>query len=124
MVKISYIPFVVLINNDDNKEGGDESLKGSGYMRREIPRPLKLGAKSLQPEGLGNSGESVGPLPVSVPRIQRPALGRGADAGAGVGGGRKRLNFSKLQRVQVLSVLELTESPERPHGVGLLVIQA
>lgn len=46
-------------NNDDNKEGGNESLKGSGYMRREIPRPLKLGAESLQPEGSGNSGESV-----------------------------------------------------------------
>ena len=41
----------------------------------------------------GNSGESASPLPVSVPRIQRPPLGRGADVGAGGGGGRKQLKL-------------------------------
>lgn len=41
----------------------------------------------------GNSGESASPLPVSVPRIQRPPLGRGANVGPGGGGGRKQLKL-------------------------------
>ena len=32
-----------------------------------------------------SGGGNAGPLPVSVPRIQRPPLGRGADVGAAAG---------------------------------------
>lgn len=83
--KRSYIPFVVLINNDDNKEGGDESLKGSGYTRREIPWPLKLGTEGLQPERL----VTVEKVPVLCPSVfqefRDPHLAEVPMSGPGVG---------------------------------------
>ena len=51
LVKISYIPFVVLINNDDNKEQGDESLKAPG-----LPGSWAQSPQSLQSMGLQRVG--------------------------------------------------------------------
>ena len=116
--KRSYIPFVVLINNDDNKKGGDESLKGSGYTKREIPWPLKLGTEGLQVEEMPVLCQSV------FQEFRDPHL-------AGVPMSGRRLGWQKTAKApvscslcQVLSMLELTESPERPHERGLLVTQA